>query len=72
MLLALVFPAQAQQPKKVPHIGYLTDVGSAPAEAFVQGLWDLGYIEVGTLFLSFGRQEANPDGTQNSQMSLFG
>ena len=45
MLLALVFPAQAQQPKKVPHIGYLTDVGSAPAEAFVQGLWDLGYIE---------------------------
>jgi putative tryptophan/tyrosine transport system substrate-binding protein len=45
MLLALSFPVEAQQPKKVPHIGYLTDVGSAPAEAFVQGLRNLGYVE---------------------------
>jgi len=45
MLLALSFPVEAQQPKKVPHIGYLTDVGSAPVEAFVQGLRDLGYVE---------------------------
>src|SRR4030095_15004533 len=45
VLLFTFSPAQAQQPKKIPHIGYLTDVGSAPAEAFVQGLWDLGYIE---------------------------
>jgi ABC-type uncharacterized transport system substrate-binding protein len=45
MLLALSFPAEAQQPGKIPRIGYLTDVGSAPAAAFVQGLRDLGYVE---------------------------
>jgi putative ABC transport system substrate-binding protein len=45
MLLALSFPAEAQPPGKIPRIGYLTDVGSAPAEAFVQGLRDLGYVE---------------------------
>ena len=45
MLLALSFPAEAQQPGKIPRIGYLTDVRSAPAAAFVQGLRDLGYVE---------------------------
>lgn len=45
MLFALGSPVEAQQPEKVPRIGFLTDVGSAPAEAFVQGLRDLGYVE---------------------------
>ena len=49
MLLALSFPANAQQPKKVPRIGYLiagTPSAQAPyIEAFRQGLRDLGYIE---------------------------
>ncbi len=49
MLLALSLPAEAQQPKKVPQIGYL--IGSSPSavahqiEGFRQGLRDLGYIE---------------------------
>jgi putative ABC transport system substrate-binding protein len=45
LLLALCFSAEAQQTKRIPRIGYLTDVGPGPAEAFVQGLRDLGYVE---------------------------
>jgi putative ABC transport system substrate-binding protein len=45
VLLALSFPLEAQQPTKTPRIGYLTSGGSAPAEAFVQGLRNLGYVE---------------------------
>jgi putative ABC transport system substrate-binding protein len=39
--------AKAQQPKKVPRIGYLSGTGSEVpnAVAFRQGLRDLGYIE---------------------------
>ena len=47
MLLALPFPARAQQPKKVPRIGYLS-LGAKPSprdEAFVQGLRDLGWVD---------------------------
>jgi putative tryptophan/tyrosine transport system substrate-binding protein len=49
MLMALSFPADAQQPKKVSRIGYV-DAGSPAttghrAQAFVQGLRDLGYVE---------------------------
>ena len=49
MLLALPFPARAQQPKKVPRIGFLgattLPATSARIEAFRQGLRELGYIE---------------------------
>jgi putative ABC transport system substrate-binding protein len=49
MLLALPFPAQAQQPKKVPRIGYLVggDAASesARAEAIRLALRERGYIE---------------------------
>jgi ABC transporter substrate binding protein len=45
LLFALCFPAEAQQPKKVPRIGYLAGAGSAPSQAFLQGLRDLGYVE---------------------------
>ncbi len=48
MLLALPFPAQAQQ-TKIPRIGFLTGQSlssiSARAEAFRQGLRELGYVE---------------------------
>jgi putative tryptophan/tyrosine transport system substrate-binding protein len=53
LLLALSVPAEAQQPKKIPHIGYLSDVGSAPADAFVQGLRDLGYVEGKNVVIEF-------------------
>jgi len=49
MLLALPFPARAQQPKKVPLIGYVSPFDpvreSARSEAIRQRLRELGYIE---------------------------
>ena len=49
VLLALPFPARAQQPKKVPRIGYLSSQEpareSARAEAIRLALRDRGYIE---------------------------
>jgi len=48
-LFALCFAASAQQPNKVPRIGYLTATPSstisARTEAFRQGLRELGYVE---------------------------
>ncbi len=49
MLLALPFPARAQQPKKVPRIGYLSPTDpatdSARAEGFRLALRERGHIE---------------------------
>jgi hypothetical protein len=47
LLFALCFPVQAQQPKKVPRIGFLSPAyeSSSVSEAFVGGLHELGYIE---------------------------
>jgi putative ABC transport system substrate-binding protein len=49
MLLLLTSPAEAQQPKKIPQIGYL--IAATPSavahqiQGFREGLRDLGYIE---------------------------
>jgi len=49
LLFALGVPAEAQQPTKVPLIGYLSSTssfaGSSRIEAFRQGLRELGYVE---------------------------
>jgi hypothetical protein len=49
LLFALCFPAEAQQPKKVPRIGYLSNIDpasdSARSEAIRLALRELGYIE---------------------------
>ena len=49
MLLALPFPGQAQQPTKIPRLGYLSAASpsaiAARTEAFRQGLRELGYVE---------------------------
>jgi putative tryptophan/tyrosine transport system substrate-binding protein len=49
MLFALCFSASAQQPTKVPRIGWLTggvlSTMSSRHQAFRQGLSDLGYVE---------------------------
>jgi putative ABC transport system substrate-binding protein len=49
VLFALCFPVQAQQPGKIPRIGYLTLASSSSnlprREAFREGLRHLGYIE---------------------------
>ena len=61
MLVALSFPAAAQQPKKIPRIGYLTGVGSAPSKAFLQGLRDLGYIEGKNILIEFRTTEGKSE-----------
>jgi putative ABC transport system substrate-binding protein len=49
MLFALCFPAQAQQPKKVRRIGYLSygsvEIEKSSLAALQQGLRELGYVE---------------------------
>ena len=49
LLFALCVSAEAQQPKKVPRVGYLAGPSlssmSARTEAFRQGLRELGYVE---------------------------
>jgi putative ABC transport system substrate-binding protein len=57
MLLALPFSARAQQAKKVPRIGFLTNNSStslpAADEAFRQGLRALGYVEGKSLVIEY-------------------
>ena len=53
LILANIHLADAQQPKKIPRIGYLTGVGSGPNEAFLQGLRDLGYVEGKNILIEF-------------------
>src|SRR5438128_12423933 len=63
MLFALSFPAQAQQAKKIPRIGYLAASGLEEAriarEAFQRGLLDLGYVEGKTINVEYRYAENN-------------
>jgi ABC-type uncharacterized transport system substrate-binding protein len=57
--------AQAQQPGKIPWIGYLAGSGSSPNKAFVEGMRDLGYVEgknIGFVYRTAeGKTERNAD-----------
>jgi len=58
ILLASLHHAEAQQPKKVPRIGYLTlgppsSPPSANEEAFRDGLRQLGYIEGQNIYVEY-------------------
>jgi len=57
MLLALCAPAAAQQPKKVPQIGFLTLIPSPDPleEAFLLGLRELGYKEGQNITIEYRR-----------------
>src|SRR5262245_4485189 len=69
VLLAVAVIAEAQQPTKVPTIGYLssgspsTNLGSR--EAFLQGLRDLGYVEGKNIVIEYkwaeGKFERMPE-----------
>ena len=66
MLLALSFPVDAQQPKKIPRIGYVggTDDPSTPGplvNALRQGLRDVGYIEGRSILFEYRSAEGKPD-----------
>src|SRR5262252_8280707 len=65
-LLAILFLttvpfAQAQEVKKIFWIGYLAGSGSAPNQAFVQGMRDLGYVEGKNIAFVFRTAEGNPE-----------
>src|SRR5438309_1655070 len=65
LLLALSFPAAAQQPTKVPRIGYLTAASlsaiSGRTEAFRHGLRDLGYLEGKNIVIEWRSPEGKRD-----------
>jgi putative ABC transport system substrate-binding protein len=67
LLLALGFSAHAQQPKKVPLIGVLSGRGAptpttpdSNADAFRQGLRDLGYAEGKNILVEYRYTEGRP------------
>jgi ABC-type uncharacterized transport system substrate-binding protein len=65
MLFALCVSAQAQQPKKIPRIGYLA-VSTASAHsprvaALRQGLHELGYLEGKNIVIAFRYADGNSD-----------
>ncbi len=65
MLLALPFTARAQEPKKVPRIGYLSNVDpaseSARAEAIRLALHERGYIEGQNIATEYRYSEGKRD-----------
>jgi ABC-type uncharacterized transport system substrate-binding protein len=69
MLLALSFPAQAQQPTKVPRVGIIysgSPSAAAPLrDSFQQGLGELGYIEGQNIKIDYrfgdGREDRIPE-----------
>src|SRR5262245_28997945 len=65
LLLALGLIAEAQQPKKVPRIGYLAptslSVNAARIEAFKQGLNELGYVEGKNIVIEWRSAEGKLD-----------
>ena len=66
LLFALSFPSEAQQPAKVPRIGFVTGSGDfkkpgALVEAFREGLRDLGYIEGKNILVEYRYIEGKRD-----------
>jgi putative ABC transport system substrate-binding protein len=69
LLFALCGSVEAQQPKKVPRIGWLTatplSANATRIEAFRQGLRDLGYVEGKNIFIEWrsaeGKSERVPE-----------
>jgi len=65
VLLVLGVTAEAQQPTKIPRIGYLGASRSANSErmeAFRQGLRELGYVEGKNIVVEYRYAEGKADG----------
>lgn len=52
-ILAAPPHADAQQPKKVPVVGFLANIRSPATEGFQQGLRELGYVEGQTIIVEW-------------------
>jgi len=63
ILLVSIHRAGAQQPKKIPHIGFLTQAPLAGPniEAFRQGLRERGYFEGKNIVIEYRNAEGKPD-----------
>src|SRR5262252_3629735 len=65
LLLALCFSAQAQQPKRIPRIGYLSSgtpsSEATRAEGIRLALRDLGYVEGQNIAIEYRYGEGRPD-----------
>jgi putative ABC transport system substrate-binding protein len=76
LILVLFQIAKAQQPTKIPRIGYLHS-GSAPTppdslKAFRQGLRDLGYIEGKNIIIEYRFAEYKPERIPELAAELVG
>jgi ABC-type uncharacterized transport system substrate-binding protein len=65
LILATIHLAEAQQPTKIPRIGFLSALSSSPMsariEAFRQGLRDLGYVEGRNIVIEWRYAEEKAD-----------
>ena len=65
MLLALSFPADAQQPTNIPRIGYLSgsslSTAAARVAAFQHGLREIGYVEGKNIVIEWRSGEGKLD-----------
>ena len=65
VLLTTAPPARAQQPKKVPRIGYLAGTSASGIasriEAFRQGLRELGYVEGKNIVIEYRYADGKAD-----------
>src|SRR5215510_9650913 len=65
LILAVVQTVGAQQPKKVPRIGYVTVASRstilARIDAFQQGMSDLGYVEGKNILIEWRFGDGKPD-----------
>src|SRR5947208_14035624 len=66
ILFALCLRAEAQQPTKIPRIGYLgassPTTNTARIEAFRRGLRELGYVAEKNMVIEWRYAEGKPDG----------
>jgi putative ABC transport system substrate-binding protein len=65
LLFAFCFPAEAQQPAKIPRIGYLSGAFAStspfPRETFRQALRELGYVEGKNIVVEYRSADGNLD-----------
>src|SRR5688500_7002103 len=74
MLLGVVLTADAQQPTKIPRIGYLSPGSPSSiatrSDAFRKGLRELGYVEVKTIVIESRYAEVKLDRLSNLAAEL--